>query len=124
MPDYGRLEQTLTTALRLTRRPVAITFRDSAPDGIAPLEGSRPSGCSFWAIAAEGRAFYTVPSDHYNCPIGSYTHNIPLPADREPELAGTLSLMGEIGYLRMEEVPGVPVMTTTSGATGASASGA
>jgi len=67
-----------------------------------------PAGCSFWRLAADGRAFYTVPGDHYNCPIGSYTHNIALPADRAPELEQTLSLMGTLGYVKMEEVPGIP----------------
>ena len=108
MPDYARLEDTLTDALQLKRRPVAIAFLDHPIDGVAKLAGSRPSGCSFWSMAAEGRVFYTVPADHFNCPIGSYTHNIPLPPEREHELSDTLSLMGEIGYLRREEVPGVP----------------
>ena len=117
MSHYGSLEQTLASALRLTRRPVAVAFREAPPDGVAPLDGTRPSGCSFWALAAEGRAFYTVPEDHYNCPIGSYTHHIPLPPDREQELASTLSLMGEIGYLRMEEVPGIPRLPSTPAVT-------
>jgi uncharacterized protein (DUF169 family) len=67
-----------------------------------------PSGCTFWKLAAEGRTFYTVQADHYNCPIGCYTHNIPLPPEREAELGQTLGLMSEIGYVRMEEVPGIP----------------
>ena len=61
----------------------------------------------FWRLAAEGRTFYTVTGDHWNCPIGSYTHNAPLPPEREPELMQTLSLMGDLGYVRMEEIPGV-----------------
>jgi uncharacterized protein (DUF169 family) len=113
MPDYAALEQTLTDTLHLTRRPVAVAFRESAPDDVARLEGTRPSGCTFWGMAADGRVFYTVPADHYNCPIGSYTHNIPLPPEREQELSGTLALMEEIGYLRMAEVPGVPRLATT-----------
>src|ERR687891_547547 len=105
MMDYALIEQTLTAALQLTRRPIAIAFRDTPPDGVAKFDGSQPSGCSFWRLAAAGQAFYTVPADHYNCPVGSYTHNIPLPAARQHELTDTLSLMGEIGYLRMEEIP-------------------
>jgi len=66
-------------------------------------------------LAAEGHTFYIVPADHYNCPIGSYTHNIPLPPAREPELMQTLSLMSEIGYIRLEEVPGVPRLAQTPG---------
>jgi uncharacterized protein (DUF169 family) len=67
-------------------------------------------------MASEGRTFFTVPSDHYNCAVGSYTHNIPLPPERARELDETLGFMGGIGYLRMEEVPGIPVLPTTPGA--------
>jgi len=61
------------------------------------------------------RTFYTVPADHHNCPIGSYTHNIPLPPERAPELGQTLALMTGLGYLRMEEVPGIPRLPQTPG---------
>jgi uncharacterized protein (DUF169 family) len=111
--DYARLEDTLTTALALTRRPIAIAFRDEPPAGVTKFVGSQPSGCSFWRLAAAGQTFYTVPSDHYNCPVGSYTHNIPLPAGREQELTGVLTFMTEIGYVRMEEVPGIPRLPKT-----------
>ena len=87
---------------------MAIGFAGDVPPGVARFEGSRPSGCSFWQLAAEGRIFFTAPEDHYNCPIGSYTHNIPLPAARGHELRDTLTMMGEIGYIRMEEVPLIP----------------
>jgi uncharacterized protein (DUF169 family) len=117
MTDYARLEQMLSSALGLTRRPVAVAFRDTAPAGVAPLQGSQPSGCSFWRLAAEGRTFYTVPSDHFNCPVGSYTHNIPLPPEREQELPQVLALMSDIGYIRMEEVPGVPQLPRTPAVT-------
>ena len=117
MPDYGALERTLTDALQLTRRPVAIAFRDEPPAGVERLPGAQPSGCTFWSLAAEGRAFYTAPEDHYNCPIGSYTHHIPLPKAREGELTATLSLMTDIGYLRLAEVPEVPRLSKTPAAT-------
>jgi uncharacterized protein (DUF169 family) len=117
MRDYVHLEQHLTEVLNLSRRPVAIAFRESAPAGVEPLAGTQPSGCSFWRLAAAGRVFSTVPSDHYNCPIGSYTHNIPLPNEREAELAATLSLMVNVGYVRMEEVPGIPRLGTTPAVT-------
>jgi uncharacterized protein (DUF169 family) len=80
---------------------------------VQKLAGTQPSGCSFWRVAADGNVFYTVPSDHYNCPVGSYTHNIPLPQEREAELTGTLGLMVNIGYIKMEEVPGVPKLPQT-----------
>jgi len=56
-----------------------------------------------------------VPADHHNCPIGSYTHNIPLPPERAAELPQTLALMTELGYLKMNEVPGMPRVARTPG---------
>ena len=82
MADYRRMEEQLTEALGLRRRPVAVAFRDAAPAGVMKFSGSEPSGCSFWRVAASGRSFYTVAGDHYNCPIGSYTHNLALPPER------------------------------------------
>jgi uncharacterized protein (DUF169 family) len=108
MTDYRGMEREFSEALALTRHPVAVAFLEAPPPGVEKFTGTMPSGCSFWRLAAEGRAFYTVPADHYNCPIGSYTHNIALPPDRAPELEQTLSLMGSLGYVKMEEVPGIP----------------
>ena len=113
MTDYAQMERRLTDVLGLPRRPVAIAFRDTPPEGVLPLSGTQPSGCSFWRLAAGGEVFYTVPSDHFNCPVGSYTHNIVLPPEREAELTGTLGLMVDIGYLKMEEVLGVPRLPKT-----------
>jgi uncharacterized protein (DUF169 family) len=115
MADYRGIEAKLTSLLGLRRRPVAVTARDAAPAGVAPFTGTVPSGCSFWKIAAEGRSFFTVPSDHYNCPIGSHTHGITLPKERMPELEGTLTLMAEIGYIKMDEVPGIPRLPKAPG---------
>jgi len=106
MPDYRLIEQKLQEILASPRRPVAIAFLDAVPEGIPKFTGSEPSSCSYWRLAAAGRTFYTVPSDHWNCPIGGYTHNT-LPAERLPELQQVLTLMSDIGYVRLEEIPGV-----------------
>ena len=113
--DYAQLENQLTAQLSLTHRPVAVAFLAQAPVGVEKFEGVQPSGCSYWALASEGRVFYTVAADHYNCSIGSHTHNMPLPEDRAHELSDTLGFMTDIGYLRMEEVPGIPQLRETSG---------
>ena len=113
MARYRELENRLAKPLKLPRRPVAITFRESPPPGVEKFTGVEPSGCSFWRLAAEGQSFYTVPGDHYNCPIGCYTHNIALPANRMAELDQTLQLMTGIGYIRMEDIPGVFRLATT-----------
>ena len=115
MPDYQSMETMFRQAIGLTSRPVAVAFRDAAPAGLEKFAGTEPSSCSYWRLAAAGRVFYTVPSDHYNCAIGSYTHNVALPDERAPELQQTLKLMTGIGYLRMEEVPGIPRLPQTPG---------
>ncbi|MBI4270662.1 MAG: DUF169 domain-containing protein [Candidatus Rokubacteria bacterium] len=115
MIDYRALEQQLTTTLGLTRPPVAVAFRDAPPAGVAKFAGQEPSGCSFWRVAAGGRAFYTVPSDHHNCVIGSHTHNIPPSPERARELPEMLEFLTSIGYLRLDEVPGIPQLPTTPG---------
>ena len=115
MMDYRSVEQRLSETLRLQRRPVAVIFRETPPAGVPKFTGTEPSGCSFWRLAAGGRTFYTVPSDHYNCAIGSHTHNIPLPPERAQELEQTLSFMTGIGYIRMEEIPGIARLPQTAG---------
>jgi uncharacterized protein (DUF169 family) len=101
------LARTFTDALG-PLRPVAVSYLDIPPAGVDKFSGTVPSGCSFWRLASDGPGFYTVPADHFNCPIGSYTHAIDLPAERAAELEQTLTLMAGIGYVRMEEVPAIP----------------
>jgi len=110
MTDFIALEQQLREALDLTRPPIAISFPTAPPAGVEKFAGSELSGCSFRRQAAEDRVFYTEPSDQYNCPIGSYTHKIDLPADRAGELPAVLGTMTGLGYLKMDEVPGIPML--------------
>ena len=105
---WPELEREIAAVVNLGRRPVAITFMDAEPAGIKKFEGSEPSGCSFWRLAAEGRTFYTVPENHFNCAVGAYTHNIPLAPEREKETEQTLKMMFDLGYVRPEEVPKIP----------------
>jgi uncharacterized protein (DUF169 family) len=113
MPDYKALEKQFQNILELRRRPVAVGLRDDSPASVETFSGTEPSGCSFWRLAAEGRTFATAPSDHYNCPIGAHTHHIALPEDRAHELPDILGTMTSLGYLKMEEVPGIPVLPRT-----------
>ena len=110
--DCGAVERKIAHALG-DLRPVAVAYLETAPEGVAKFEGTVPSGCSFWSLAAQGRSFYTEPSDHLNCPIGSYTHAIDLPTERAGELEQTLALMTSVGYVRMEEVPAIPRLPRT-----------
>lgn len=106
--NWMEMEKRTGAAMHLARRPVAVTFLDTAPAGVEKFVGSEPSSCSFWRLAAAGRVFYTVPENHFNCAVGAYTHNIPLSAEREKETGETLQFMFDLGYVKPEEVPQIP----------------
>jgi uncharacterized protein (DUF169 family) len=108
MIDYYVLELQFKEMLRLPRRPVAVTFQDKPPVGVPKFAGKEPSGCSFWRIASSGMTFYTVPSDHENCALGSHTHNFPLSPEHSKEYEKTMSLMTSNGYIKMEEILSIP----------------
>lgn len=114
--DWQDLEHRLAGAVGWKRRPVAVAFLDAAPAGIDKFSGTQPSGCSFWRLAAEGRVFYTVPEDHYNCAVGAYTHNIALSPEREKETDETLKMMFDLGYVKPEEIPQIPRLAKTPAA--------
>lgn len=104
MATAGKLQE----LLGLRTAPVAVTFRDNPPEGLPHVSKVAPSGCTYWKLAAQGQSFYTEAADHYECPIGAYTHGIDLPANRAKELEGVVGTMVSLGYIRMEEVPGIP----------------
>jgi uncharacterized protein (DUF169 family) len=105
---WKALEERFGNAVKTERRPIAVAYADTPPAGVARFEGSEPSGCSFWRLAAAGRTFYTVPENHFNCAVGAYTHNITLSPEREQETGLTLKMMFDLGYVRPEEVPQIP----------------
>src|SRR6267142_2593377 len=108
MSNWKELEKQFAARLSMSRRPVAVTFLDTQPEGIEKFSGTEPAGCSFWRLAEAGRAFYTVPADHFNCAVGAYTHNVHLPPERVQETEAMLGTMFNLGYIRPEEVPGIP----------------
>jgi uncharacterized protein (DUF169 family) len=114
--NWMELEQRIGAAIHPSRRPVAVAFLSAAPAGVEKFDGSEPSSCSFWRLAAAGRVFYTVPENHYNCAVGAHTHNIPLSAEREKETAQTLQFMFDLGYVKPEEVPQIPRLAKTPAA--------
>ncbi|HKF65644.1 MAG TPA: DUF169 domain-containing protein, partial [Vicinamibacterales bacterium] len=61
-------------SLNLQWKPVAIGFMPAPPALLPRVDHSLPAGCAYWKYASEGRAFYTTPEDHFNCPIGAFTH--------------------------------------------------
>jgi len=106
--SWHELEQRISKTVRSSSRPVAVTFLDAEPAGVKKYEGTQPSGCSFWRLAAEGRTFYTIPENHFNCAVGAYTHNIALSPERENETEQTLKMMFDLGYVKPEEIPQIP----------------
>src|ERR1700735_4169125 len=106
---------TLQQTLGLTKKPVAVGFFDDvAPAGVEQWAGGAvPAGCAFWREAWDGRTFYTVPADHYNCAVGAHTHNIPQPPFRGTAFKDTIGFMIASGSLQMAEVPMIPVLPKT-----------
>ena len=82
--ETAGLAQDLAALLRLAAPPIGIAFRPDAgdapryasapppptPDG---RTGAVPAGCFFWFKAVD-QVFSTLPEDHANCSVGSYTH--------------------------------------------------
>jgi uncharacterized protein (DUF169 family) len=87
---------------------VAIQFAAAPPPGLSRVSSPGPAGCGYWRLAAEGRAFYTEPSDHHQCPVGAIVLGIVPPPEVAAELRNLLHTMGSIGYLRPDEAAGLP----------------
>lgn len=85
--NWQQLSDRLTKVLGLKVSPLAITFSQTAPEGVKVFEGEMPApsadgrtgkvsaGCVFWVKSAD-QTFTTVPADHYNCSVGSVTHGL------------------------------------------------
>jgi len=101
----------MTELLGLRAAPVAVTFTSAAPAGVPRVAKTGPAGCAYWKQAAEGAVFYTEAADHFNCPVGSYTHGVGLPPERAKELEGVVGTMVGLQYIRMEEVGALPRRT-------------
>lgn len=106
--NWKDIERQIASVTKATRPPVAVTFLDETPKDAKQFAGTEPSSCSFWRLAAEGRTFYTVPENHFNCAVGAYTHNIALSPEREKETEQTLKMMIDLGYVKPEEVAQIP----------------
>ena len=110
MNQFESIAQSLTNSLHLQTPPVAVCFTDTPPAGVPFSSEAAPAGCSFWERGAKG-AFVTAPKDHENCAVGLYTHHMPLdtPA-RQENLNDCLKVFGDLGYVRPEDIPGIPVL--------------
>ena len=123
--DWSALAARVTAALNPTAPPIAITFSPAPPEGVAAFDepfvepgpdgrtGRVAAGCVFWMKSLD-RTFTTVAADHGNCSVGSFTHGFISmeEAATRPDVAALM----ESGWVTMEMVPGIPVVTEQPGA--------
>jgi len=107
--NTSEASHSLSGSLNLTQLPVAITFTNSIPAGISAYRGRVPAGCRFWEDALDG-AFFTSAEDHNMCAIGVYTHNLQASERQQTDLGDALKVFQELGYVRPEDVPLIPVL--------------
>lgn len=117
--DWKGLASELSELLKLQSPPLAITFSNAAPEGVADYEAGTPepapdgrtgkvaAGCVFW-VEAKDRTFTTRPEDHGNCSVGSLTHGL----KTIEEVAGNsdVAALVESGWVTMDVVPHIPVV--------------
>jgi len=111
MPDYSQLSATLVKSLKLDQSPIAISFTDSVPSNIPAHAGQVPAGCRFWQDATTA-AFATSAADHAMCAIGMHTHNLESSPAQQTDLMDALKIFGDLGYVRPEDVPQIPVLNS------------
>ena len=97
--DVRAHSRTLVEELGLRAPPVAVAFRADVPADMERTGAPAPAGCGYWRMAAEGRSFGTVASDHYGCPVGAHTHGVALPPEKQAELQGLIGTMVGLEYL-------------------------
>lgn len=124
-PDWRDLASRLTTALRPSVAPIAITFSADPPDGVARFDDPLPpptpdgrtgrvsAGCVFWTKAID-RTFTTVPEDHGNCSVGSLTHGL-VPLDRLQGRADIEALVAS-DWVPPDALASLPVVSGNPGA--------
>jgi uncharacterized protein (DUF169 family) len=103
------IDRQLQNALRLSQPAIGVAFADRVPTGVPCYSGVAPAGCLFWQHAA-GHVFATVPRDHEFCSIGMYTHHLQGRDPHQTDLSDTLKVFGELGYVRSEDMPFIPVL--------------
>jgi uncharacterized protein (DUF169 family) len=117
--SWNELASRLTAVLSLDAPPIAITFSDEPPSGIAPFADRMPAptpdgrtgrvaaGCVFWVKSID-RTFTTVAEDHQNCSVGSLTHGfIDLSA---AATRGDVAALVASGWVTPDVFPQIPVV--------------
>jgi uncharacterized protein (DUF169 family) len=123
--NWYEAAEALTEVLGLTTPPIAITFSQTAPEGVDPFDAPMPAptpdgrtgrvsaGCVFWTEALD-RTFSTVAADHGNCSVGSLIHGFVTLNDVASN--SDVAALVESGWVTMDMVPTIPVITERPGA--------
>jgi len=120
MEDWRGLADGLQQGLATHAPPIAITFHDAIPD-VERFEPPMPppapdgrtgrvsAGCVFW-MRSTSRTFTTVPEDHGNCSVGSFTHGM----KSLGEVAGNsdVAALLECGWVTTELMHQIPAVRT------------
>ena len=109
--SYAKLSADLTGALSLAQPPIAISFADTVPAGVGTPSARVAAGCRFWQDASN-ESFATSSEDHSTCAIGVYTHNLESSAAQQTDLMDAVKVFGDLGYVRPEDLPLIPVLAT------------
>lgn len=125
MTAWAALSDELTELLHPVAPPIAISFSDAPPQGVAAFDapmppptpdgrtGRVPAGCVFWVEAAQ-RTFSTEPADHGNCSVGRLTHGLAT-IDEVASNSDVAALL-ESGWVGMDDVSRIPTVTGPVGA--------
>lgn len=124
--DWRALSDRLSTALKPTATPVAISFLPPAQaatgarlDDVAPAPndqgrtGQVPAGCVFW-MRATTTSFSTTAADHANCSVGSFTHGF-LTLEEAASKDDVCAVL-ESGWVDQAAVMGLPRVAEKPGA--------
>jgi uncharacterized protein (DUF169 family) len=110
---HAATAQQLSALLSLQHPPIALTFVDQPPDGIAHTGKAVPSACTFWR-QAEQSTFYAAAAQHFNCPVGSMVMGFELPPAVGEQLGGLVQSMCDAQYLSMDEAAKIPTVGRNS----------
>lgn len=110
--DLAKISARLVESLGLERPPVALKFGTERPPGADLPAAAVRSPCSFWR-QAEGKVFYALAQDHFNCPVGSMVMGFELPAEVSGQLGDLVKFMCGECYLGEEEAAMIPRVRRT-----------
>lgn len=111
--EHKHLSARLAELLELDHPPVALSFVENPPAGIAPFPAQVPSACSFWR-KAEQSVFYASAEQHFNCPLGAMVMGFELPEQVGEQLGGLVESMCGQHYITPDEPAKVPTVRRES----------